>query len=131
VSEKMKRLGDAELEIMQVLWQRDEPVTSNYILQQVQGKRRWVLSSLMTSLARLADKGFVSCDRSTRTNFYSAVIGEKEYQTCESKSFLERLYGNSITDLIVNLYESKGISQNDISKLRTVLNDLEENAEDD
>ena len=63
-----KKLGEAELEIMQVIWNSEPPVTSNYILKELRGRRRWQLSTLMTSLARLSDKGFVNCDRSTGSN---------------------------------------------------------------
>lgn len=129
MSERMKRLGDAELEIMLVIWQSTEPVTSNYILEKLQGKRKWGLSTLMTSLARLADKGFVLCDRSTRTNLYSALIFEEEYKARESKSFLEKLYGNSLQSLVTSLYSSKVIDKTDLSDLREYLNQLEKERE--
>ena len=64
-------LGEAELEIMQILWSARQPQTAREILAQLQGKRPWALSTLMTALARLGEKGFVSCDRSTRTNLYT------------------------------------------------------------
>ena len=47
-----KKLGEAELEIMQVVWDSGNPVTSNYILKELQERRSWQLSTLMTSLAR-------------------------------------------------------------------------------
>jgi predicted transcriptional regulator len=125
MNDKMKRLGDAELEIMLVIWSNDEAVTSNYILMQLQGKRKWVLSTLMTSLSRLADKGFVYCDRTTRTNMYSALITEKEYKAKESKSFLEKLYGNSLQGLVTSLYSNKIIDNADLSELREFLDNIE------
>lgn len=123
---KIKKLGDAELEIMMVLWEITEPVTSSYILEQVRDKRKWRLSTLMTILARLADKGFVHCDRSTRTNYYTAKIGEKEYKVKESSSFLEKLYGNSLQNLIVTLYDGKTISRKDLYALREIIDDIDE-----
>ena len=36
----MKNLGEAELEIMQVIWHAENPVTSNYILKELQGLRK-------------------------------------------------------------------------------------------
>ena len=50
---KKKNLGEAELEIMQAIWNSEMPVTSNYILKELQGQRKWQLSTLMTSLSRL------------------------------------------------------------------------------
>jgi predicted transcriptional regulator len=129
MSEKMKRLGDAELEIMLVIWQSADSVTSNFILDKLQGKRKWALSTLMTSLSRLADKGFVLCDRSTRTNLYSALVSEAEYKERESRSFLEKLYGNSLQSLVTSLYSSKVIDKTDILDLKEYLNQLEKERE--
>lgn len=126
MSNKIKKLGDAELEIMLILWEVTEPVTSSYILEHIRDKRKWGLSTLMTILARLADKGFVNCDRSTRTNYYTAIIGEKEYKAKESSSFLEKLYGNSVQSLVASLYDSKAINKEDLCALRELIDNIDE-----
>lgn len=126
MSIKTKRLGDAELEIMMVLWGSTQPATSGYILEQLQGKRQWGLSTLMTSLARLSEKGFVYCDRATRTNLYTALVAEDEYKVQESKSFLEKLYGNSLQNLVTNLYSNNVIDNTDIRELQKYLKQLEQ-----
>lgn len=121
-----KKLGEAELEIMQVIWDSQKPVTSNYILKELQGRRKWQLSTLMTSLSRLADKGFVSCDRSTGSNLYTSIISENEYKAGASKHFLEKLYNNSIQNMIATLYSNKAIESSDVEELRSFLDKLEE-----
>ncbi len=126
MNNKIKKLGDAELEIMMVLWSSTQPVTSGYILEQLKEKRSWALSTLMTSLARLSDKEFIFCDRATRSNLYSAIITENEYKAQESKSFLAKLYGNSLQSLVTNLYSNKVIDQADLKELQEYLKDLEE-----
>lgn len=126
MTEIRKKLGEAELEIMQVIWDAETAVSSNYILKKLQGLRKWHLSTLMTSLTRLADKGFVSCDRSTGTNLYSWLISEKEYKTGASRHFLEKLYDNSILNMVSCLYNSKAIKSSDVEELREFLNRLEE-----
>lgn len=122
----MKKLGEAELEIMQVIWKTDVPVTSSYILKELQERRKWQLSTLMTSLSRLVDKGFLSCDRTTGNNLYSPIISENDFKAKESKSFLERLYNNSIQNMIATLYSNKAIKDSDMNELRKFLDDLEE-----
>lgn len=121
-----KKLGEAELEIMQVIWRSENPVTSNYILKELQGRRKWQLSTLMTSLSRLSDKGFVICDRSTGTNLYSFLVSENDYKAKESKNFLEKLYNNSIQNLVATLYGNKVIKAADIEELRGFLDKMEE-----
>ena len=122
----IKKLGEAELKIMQVIWDSKNPVTSNYILKELQGRRKWQLSTLMTSLARLADKGFVSCDRSTGSNLYTSIISENEYKTSASKHFLEKVYNNSIQNMIATLYSNKAIKDSDVEELRNFLDQLED-----
>lgn len=126
MSDILKKLGEAELEIMQVIWDSENPVTSNYILNELQGRRKWQLSTLMTSLARLADKGFVSCDRSTGSNLYTSIISENEYKAGASKHFLEKVYNNSIQSMIATLYSSKAIKDSDVEELRNFLDQLED-----
>lgn len=125
MADTIKKLGEAELEIMQVIWDSENAVTSNYILKKLQGRRKWQLSTLMTSLARLADKGFVNCDRSTGSNLYSWVIPESEYKSGVSRHFLEKLYDNSIQNMIASLYSSKAIKSSDVEELRDFLDKLE------
>ena len=121
----MKKLSDSEFEIMKVLWERDTPMTSNEILMGLKGRYDWKLAALMTLLARMADKGYVSCDRSTRTNYYAALISQKEYQVQESRSFLEKLYDNSAAKMIAQLCKTNSISPKEIAELREYLNSLE------
>ena len=125
----LKKLGEAELEIMQVIWNSGNPVTSNYILKELQGRRKWQHSTLMTSLARLSDKGFVSCDRSTGSNLYTPIIPEIEYKAGASRHFLEKLYNNSIQNMVATLYSDKAIKDSDIEELRHFLDKLEDEQE--
>ena len=97
----MMKLSEAEFEIMQILWRHSEPLTSNQILSELEETRNWKLASVMTVLARMAEKGAVYCDRNTRTNYYSALVSEEEYKLAESDSFLEKLYDNSAKNLYI------------------------------
>ena len=125
-----KNLGEAELEIMQVLWGNAEPMTSSHILKQLQGKRRWQLSTLMTVLSRLAAKGFLTCDRSGPVNRYLPIITENDYKAGASGSFLGRLYHNSVRSLVATLYDNEMISETEIRELREYLDQLERDKND-
>ena len=125
----MKSLGDAEREIMKVLWKAGDKVSSTYILAALDGKLNWKLSTLMTVLTRLEKKGFLVCDRQTRTNLYQASIREKEYMAEESREFLEKLYDNSVENFITGLYNSKILKNTDLDELRVFLDKLEESEE--
>lgn len=122
----LKKLGEAELEIMQVIWGSNPPVTSNQILKELQARRKWQLSTLMTSLSRLADKGYVCCDRSTGSNLYTPLVTEDEYRTNESKNFLEKLYNSSLQNMVATLYSNRALKSSDVEELRKFLDELED-----
>jgi BlaI family penicillinase repressor len=125
MEKELRKLGEAELEIMMVIWHDNYPQSAGSILEKMRGKRNWVLSTLMTALARLCDKGYVYCDRTTRTNLYSAVVTEKEYKRREGRNFLAKLYGNSLERFVASLYDGNEVSLDDIAELKALLNDLE------
>ena len=47
-------LGSAERDIMQIIWSAGAPLTARQILSAIQSRRKWSLSTLMTSLSRLS-----------------------------------------------------------------------------
>lgn len=122
---KIKRLGDAELEIMLAIWEADGPVSSTYVLGALEGKRDWKLSTLMTVLSRLVDKGFLQLHKEGRSNSYSPLITEEAYRRSESKDVLEKLFGNNLKAMVSSLVGGKAVSQEDISSLREYLEDVE------
>lgn len=122
---EIKRLGDAELEIMLAIWGSNEACTSSYVLGQVQGRRKWALSTVMTSLSRLCDKGFLVCRRETGANLYTPLISEEEYKEKESRSFLKKMYGNSFQKLVSSLYSCRVIEDADLKELREFIDKLE------
>lgn len=125
----MKKLSDAEFEIMQVLWRNRGPMTSNQLLDEMGNTRNWKLASLMTVLARMVEKGAVYCDRSTRTNYYTALVSEEDYKITEGTTFLSRLFNKSAKDFIASLYQGKQMSEKDIRELREYLDTLERKGE--
>lgn len=125
MNEKIKRLPDAELEIMLAVWKAGKPVSSSWILEQVQGSRQWALATLMTVLSRLVDKGFLTCKKEGRNNVYRAAVREEEYKENEGKSILEKLYGNSFKNLVTSLYSGKAIGKSDLAELRQFLDEVE------
>jgi len=121
----MKRLGDAELEIMQVVWGTKESVQASYVQEKLHGHRDWSLPAVCTAMNRLVEKAFLACEKKGRSNFYRALISEERYKEEESRSFLDRLYGNSFTGLVAALYHGKTIGKEDLAELRKFLDELE------
>ena len=122
----MKRLGDAELEIMLAVWAAEGPVQSTYVHQQLKGSRGWALPAVITAMNRLIDKGFLACEKQGRSNWYRSLVSEQEYKAAEGRSVIDRLYGSSFTGMVAALYDGRAIGKEDLEELRQYLDDLEE-----
>ena len=122
---KNRRLGDAELEIMLAVWGAGEPVQSTYIHEKLKGSRDWTLPAVITSLNRLVEKGFLSCEKQGRGNRYQALISEEEYKASEGRGLLDRLYGSSCRSLVASLVDGGQIGKQELEDLRAYLNELE------
>ena len=122
----MKRLGDAELEIMLAIWGADGPVQSTYVHQKLKERRGWALPAVITALSRLTGKGFLACEKQGRSNRYTALVTEQEYQAEEGRSVLDRLYGSSFTGMVASLYDGRAIGKKELDELRQYLDGLED-----
>ena len=64
----MKRLPDAEFDVMACIWQCDAPVTSGEIMRRRGSERGWKTPALITLLNRLIERGFLRSEKPGREN---------------------------------------------------------------
>lgn len=120
MNENTGKISQAELEIMKILWQADEPVSTNDIYKELSEKMGWDRSTVRTLLKRLSEKGAVAV-KSLKVISYIPLIPEKEYRDAQTKSFIERLYGGSAKRLVSSLVENYNLTSTDIDELRSLL----------
>jgi len=89
----------------------------------LEGKKDWAVTTILNFLARLVDRGFLTVKRKGKTNIYTSIVSEEEYLESESKSFLERLHGNSLKSFVASLYSGDVISQRDLEELKSFIDE--------
>lgn len=119
--EKIKRLPDSEFEIMLIIWSKKDSVHTADILQKVRENKDCTLQMLQSTLKRLQNKNFISCQKIGKLNYYTPLIEQDVYRDRETTSFLEKLYHNSPAKLITTLLSNKTMSQKDIEEIRSIL----------
>ena len=122
-NDNIKRLPDAELEIMKELWAADEPLTRPQLEQRL-ARKSWTSTTLLALLARLESKGFVSRQKQGKGYLYAAAVTRQEYLPVESRSALGRMFGGSARNLVAALAETHALSDTDIDELATYLEQL-------
>ena len=120
MKEEIKRLPDAELEVMKALWQADAPLTRAG-LEEALAANGWAGTTLLTLLSRLESKGYVAREREGRGYRYRAVLTRQEYLPVESRSALGRMFAGSARNLVAAMAETHTLSDADISELAEYL----------
>ena len=120
MKDSIKRLPDAELEVMQVLWNLEPPVPRAAAEAEMQKLRPMAQTTLLTLLSRLAEKGFVRIEKQGRSSVYTPLVSRADYQARQSKRFLDRVFGGSIPAFASALTAS-GLSREDLDELRRLL----------
>ena len=118
-------IGEAELEIMKVIWRADEPVTSLDIGREVESKG-WKKTTIATFLTRLVEKGALSAEKNGKLYYYTPLITEKEYRRAQTKNLIRTLYNGSVRDFAVSFFQENDLSDNEVEELRSIFEDKEE-----
>ena len=114
----IKRLPDAEFEVMRAIWRSEPPITTSQIMKLLEPQNNWKPQTVMTMLVRLIEKKFLSTGKIGRERSYAPLVSEMEYLRAETGSFMERLRGNSVGSLVRTMYEGENLTQDDIKELR-------------
>ena len=114
-------ITDAELEIMKLLWEKEE-LTLNEIVELLSKKEKKNKSTVKTLLYRLIEKKSVrSIINKKKENTYRAEIEREEYLKKENESFLKKLYKGSTNKLLLNFVEEKKITKKDLEDLLNLI----------
>ncbi|EOS24979.1 hypothetical protein C804_04853 [Lachnospiraceae bacterium A4] len=119
----LQQISDAELEIMRVVWAKNkEPLLFAELTDELAAKGRpWQKNTLITLLNRLVNKGFLKAKKIGRRNEYTPLVSEAEYQTAQTKHFLEKLYEGSASGLVATLISGDLLTDEEYSELRQML----------
>lgn len=119
-----KRITDAELDVMEVLWGAEEPLTAADIAERIDPTRDWTLATVKTMLSRLAAKAAISYRVEGRRFLYSPAIERESYVGLESRRFVDKLFGGRLSPLVARLAEEDSLDDEDIAAIEAILKEL-------
>ena len=118
-----QQISDAELEIMKVIWAKEDgPALFAYLTDELAARGKpWQKNTLITLLNRLVNKGFLRARKTGRRNEYTALVSENEYQTAQTRRFLDKIYEGSAKGLVSNLIQGDLLPDEDYEELKRLL----------
>ena len=105
---------------MQALWACQVPAARTDIEEILFQTHSMAMTTLLTLLTRLSERGFVKIEKEGRRSLYTPCISREEYLASQSKSFFEKLCGGNLSVFASALCDS-GLSREEIAQLRTLL----------
>jgi predicted transcriptional regulator len=115
--EKMKKLPDAEFDVMKVVWANTPPITANVIMRQHGDSEGWKVQTAISLLLRLVERGFLRTEKKGKERMYFPTVDKEDYLKFETGNFIMQFHDNSFMNLVATMYGDKALSDEDIDDL--------------
>jgi predicted transcriptional regulator len=118
--QKSTHLTDAELRLMDVLWEKG-PSTVSAVLESLPAKPVLAYSTVITTLRILETKGYVRHRKEGRAFLYEPLIERAEARRGAVASLVRRFFDGSPDLLMAHLFEGRKISARELERLRKLI----------
>lgn len=116
------RLSDLQLDILKVLWKREQATTSE-VHQSLAGSRDLAYTTVATLLKRLEEKGAIGHHQNGRQYVYFPRVGEGEIRSSMVIRLLDRLFRGDPAALVNHLLGDEQLAESDLRRIETLIND--------
>jgi BlaI family transcriptional regulator, penicillinase repressor len=113
-------LTEAELRIMNVLWQKGS-ATVHDVLESLHENPPLAYNSVLTIVRILEKKGYVRHIKDRRAHVYTPQVDRQVASRSEVRRLVSRFFGNSHEMLVLNILEDESIDAEELDRLRQLL----------
>ncbi|ALS25568.1 BlaI family transcriptional regulator [Paenibacillus sp. 32O-W] len=113
----MKKLPDAEFEIMRVVWANEPPITTAMVMEQLGSERKWKAPTVISLMLRLVKRGFLRTEKEGKERTYFPLVSKEEYLAWETEHFMKQYHENSFLSFVNTLYNGKQPSEKELDDL--------------
>jgi BlaI family penicillinase repressor len=116
---------ESELEILQILWQKDL-ATVREVHEELAKAKDAGYTTTLKLMQIMHEKGLVRRDESMRTHVYQAAVNKEKTQKHLLNKMIDSLFGGSSTQLVLQALGSgeQKVSAEELEKLQTLIDHL-------
>ena len=119
------RPTDAELSILRVLWERG-PSTVRQVHDVLSEGREFAYTTTLKLLQLMTEKGLTVREEEGRIHLYRASVAQEETQRHLSRDLVDRAFGGSPSQLVMQALAAKPASAQELREIRRLLAEHEE-----
>ncbi len=113
-----QQVSGSELVLMKIIWKNGGAALYSLIMEELEkDKNEWKNNTVLTLLSRLVEKKYLKIKKIGRRNEYMATVTEQEYQTMQTHSFLNKVYGGNVKNLISTLLRQDILSADELKEI--------------
>lgn len=116
------KLFDSELKVMDVLWRQGD-TTAKRISDILKDEIGWNMNTTYTLIKRCIKKSAI--ERSEPNFMCHALIPKEKVQEAETNELIDKVFDGSVNKLFAALLGNKNLSDEQIEKLKQIVEELE------
>ncbi len=113
---RSKTLTGQELEIMKVVWEREQ-ATVRDVYEVLLKRRKVAYTTVMTMMKILEQKGFLRKSQEDRAYLYRPAQPKRQVIGVMVRDFINRVFNGSAEPLLVHLVEEHHLSPKDLEEI--------------
>lgn len=121
---------EAELEILQVLWEHG-PSTVRYVNEKLNMNKQVGYTTTLKIMQIMTEKRLVTRNEESRTHIYSPVLGKEETQGMLLNRFLDNAFSGSAMKLVMQALGNHETSREELQKIKELIKKLEGGKKDE
>jgi predicted transcriptional regulator len=115
---------EAELEILQVLWQHG-PTTVREVHDRLSDLRDIGYTTTLKNMQNMVQKRLLLRDDAQRSHVYAAAIRQKDTQRMLLDRFLDTAFGGSASQLVMQALGHQKTTPEELKQIKELINQLE------
>jgi BlaI family penicillinase repressor len=118
--QKNVRLGELQLLIMQVLWERSEELTVSEVQEALTG-RDLAYTTVATMLRKMEARGLVGHQADGRRFLYFAKITPSDVSGGVARDLVDRIFAGNLANAVNHLLRSRDVDTAELNELEKLI----------
>ena len=125
MAERQYDPGDAELEVLKVLWDYGPATVREVLMHLHQRGRRVAYTTVQTFLTRLEQKRYVASNKSELAYVYRSKLTRERVTRSRLRTLVKQLYDGAAGPLVLQLVRTERLSAHEIEELQKLMDRLD------
>lgn len=114
------RLGDLQLRILRVLWEKGEAGVST-VHEVLGGSAEFAYTTIATMLRKMEVRRLVDHREEGRSYIYRALVASEEVSRGASDHLVNRMFDGSVTEVVSHLLRTREVSRAELNELERMI----------